>query len=564
MQGTDLRTRLEGIRSFFWIRVIFLAFIMLSTASVQALEHKISGVVVDESGKGIIGAKVLLEKLPRRYQSALQELQDDRLSEPIAVAETDKNGRYSITTEFLGAARLVVVPKNSISYSQSIVPLLQSVELKTLTVYPEKTLKVTVKDFRGSPIPGALVRAEVKGLWRIERSLFVADQSGQVQISVPYKGARISGWHQGFLSVSAKSQGGELVLNLKKGFRRRIKMGSTGVFDLSQSVLVVDGKWPLGVGDLAEPMVLAVPAAGSLPLEFLTHGGFRFVHELGRAKAESSEDFTWPIPPVMSFTGYVVDGRSGRPIYDAVVWPVGAPESFKLTNKKGGFFMGRPLRPFEIRIEANGYRSKGVTFEGTTEEAHERKRVIALEPDGFLEGVVVDPQGKGIEGARIRPVDSNKSFSKPEGRAGSDGTFKVGPTGAQAAIIESEGLAASFWRSNDQTSKVVLKKGGSVTGRVLDAKGEPLNTAEVGVWLLNEEGTRLTAPPLQAIKVEKDGHFRFPNLPLSFLGFEIKAKGYVNEKESVSLRGVKAGEEKHLGPINLREPTEEEKAKISM
>lgn len=121
-------------------------------------------------------------------------------------------------------------------------------------------------------------------------------------------------------------------------------------------------------------------------------------------------------------------------------------------------------------------------------------------PAPVLTGQVVDGDGRPVAGAQVQAValESQRAGTEPpvKSRTGKDGRFRLGgfPAGTALALEASaEGFAPSLVRTSMETSapsgkpaakprpplRIVLGRGSTLTGRIVDPQGQPAGGAEV-------------------------------------------------------------------------------------
>jgi hypothetical protein len=194
-------------------------------------------------------------------------------------------------------------------------------------------------------------------------------------------------------------------------------------------------------------------------------------------------------------------------------------------------------------------------------------RSLAAHPEGEITCRVVDAQGQAIPGARVSVrlgltvlvapdwgAFWATGYRKPLGRDGStgpEGQLVIGGLckGTYTVKAEAPGKAwaerkVSLGTSTDTAStEIVLPRGLTIAGRVLDEEGEPVPgaTIEADQWAVTEDGrtTITNCPWLKPATVDAEGRFRFADLPGGLYSFEVTAPGF-QKKE---LRNVTAGKE---------------------
>jgi len=227
-------------------------------------------------------------------------------------------------------------------------------------------------------------------------------------------------------------------------------------------------------------------------------------------------------PVTVTVSGQVTDKNSGEPIAHAlvrghvVIWKYRGPELFEkcpyqeTTTGTDGNYQLQFITPlttsgpmkgkdnFCVYVNAEGYETKpkygrpAVTLENTNYPNFN----FELGPGKFVKGVVVDEQNNPVEGARVRVQngfngDWNFFGSLGETFTEKDGSFEVWfgtdnqyQTSNPWLCILKEGQGAGFYwdiLNKDDMGTLILSSGGSISGRVVDTKGNGIASCEVSV-----------------------------------------------------------------------------------
>jgi len=231
----------------------------------------------------------------------------------------------------------------------------------------------------------------------------------------------------------------------------------------------------------------------------------------------------------VTVSGKVTDKQSGEPIANAlvrghiVIWKYDGPDLFEkcpyletTTDTKGNYQLQfvPPLIEFVsplttsgpmkgedglcVYVSATGYETKpkygrpAVTPDNTNYPDFN----FELGPGRLVKGVVVDEQNNPVEGARVRVQnglngDWNFFGSLGETFTEKDGSFEVWfgsddqyQTHDPWICILKEGQGAGFYwdiLNKDDMGTLILSSGGSLSGRVVDTRGNGIANCEVSV-----------------------------------------------------------------------------------
>lgn len=273
-------------------------------------------------------------------------------------------------------------------------------------------------------------------------------------------------------------------------------------------------------------------------------------YALARTNASLEEDhpleLDLTLKPAFQILGRVVDA-TGEPLADVDVWwreknewdlpwaPFQKQRRVMRTGRDGMFRIGFLRRDgsWEIRAEADGYAPREVQVAAS--DASEIVDVV-LEAGHTLVGRVVGPEGEPVSGAtlhlygvspgrerfvRLAYVDPRQAERTTV--TAEDGRFELRhlSAGRFALTAEAPGYASRLWTGIETHEEVVdrgdliLERGRTISGRVVDRNGSPVTGAEVLLGsgalagrLLDSEarwGTR-------NLRTGADGTFRFGEL----------------------------------------------------
>ncbi|MGH7150243.1 MAG: carboxypeptidase regulatory-like domain-containing protein, partial [Planctomycetota bacterium] len=181
-----------------------------------------------------------------------------------------------------------------------------------------------------------------------------------------------------------------------------------------------------------------------------------------------------------------------------------------------------------------------------------------LPPECFIAGRVVDEAGAGVGGARLNAFQEGNRSPNALGftgygsaRSAADGAFRIGSLlpGRHRFLVERQGMLTPELESVDVPEmggvsdlRIVLEKGRSVAGRVLDAQRNPVPGAFVSAREdPSPAGAKRRGGSIshQSGKAAADGSFRFTGLAEGPLLLEAQAEG----RGKAEVRDVEAGSE---------------------
>ena len=263
----------------------------------------------------------------------------------------------------------------------------------------------------------------------------------------------------------------------------------------------------------------------------------------------------------VTVSGRVLD-PSGNPVRGAkVVWEAyrtdeetlvdetkgvaPAPLGETATNPEGRFRVTLDKPGVEVAIRVLPGAVPGALLPGPYDSSEDVELDdVELPSAEKVSGRVTDEAGKPVSGAKVR-VRSGSLFEKDdvvhyaEATTGSDGAFSIGnaPGKSGSLSVRAPGYAPSSQFSMQRTDveKVTLKKGGTVSGTVLDPAGKPA------------EGVIVLSGSL-AVMTDASGNYRLAGVARGTRMVEAQGKSdLVAENDSVR---VKKGETSEV-PLRL-------------
>ena len=428
------------------------------------------------------------------------------------------------------------------------------------------TATVTVVDLVGRPVAGARVRCvERTGVEFGERGAWaVTDESGRAELEQPSAAATVECEREGWLTFGrpvfdpGSPRSATAVLAPALALRGRVlDERGRGVSGARVEAGLV-GSYAARIGrpldrTAFETFTARTDGEGAFELTVPDDGGRLGVrvdrvgfHVLRRELLELRADVevSLPLQPITDSSilfGRVVDaGRS--PLEGA--WVSDGTEIVR-TGAQGEFQLNRSAASSEVLVGAVGCRPKRLARTGMRSPV----TLVLDEPELSIRGRVVDAEGRGLEGWRVRPRNawpagahafawrgrtariqlSLEAFAQPPGIEGvpghavtstaADGSFLLGGLLAQpyeldvydpltlsrppAQVVSSGASGVSF---------VVDPAPPALRGRVVRSDGEPIAGAVVRSFL---PSSRSAGPPEDigpAARTDEDGRFAFSSL----------------------------------------------------
>lgn len=475
----------------------------------------IAGLVVDEAGRPLAGARVLT--LPNPAARTGELAMDEK------VAWTGADGRFALRS--LPANRLHSVTASLDGFAPATQPAdASSGPPVRFQLGRGATAVGRVVDEAGQPVAGAqvvLAPAPVPsvpdaGLGRLQA---VSDREGRFRI--PHVDAGSFGLQvrrEGF----APATPGEVAIPDKAA------EADLGTITLARgSVIegvVVDSRGKPVAGANVDPEALD----GASFVQAVTtglDGRFRFAdlpresrfnlwidrpgfvqRQMSEVEAPTPKPLRIALVEARSLRGQVVDPE-GQPVAGAKVALTGGIEGLLLgggfaegswgssqatTDADGRFVLDR-LPPQEIRIEvrAAGFQHRSLAGIRIPEEGEATPVEIRLEPGPYLEGRVLDGQGRPVPRAMVRAegrLQESGHFSFGGTRADAEGHYQIsgiepGPHTVTASS-EAGGPSAQISveiRVGPNRLDLTLPTGTEVSGRVVDSRGLPVAGASVSL-----------------------------------------------------------------------------------
>ena len=297
---------------------------------------------------------------------------------------------------------------------------------------------------------------------------------------------------------------------------------------------------------------------------------------------QSLKGFDIQLQQGSTLKGYLKDAKSGAVIATGSrsLWGV-ANQSLRLiplgkeaeglslgsfsmsVSEKGYFEIKVPTGKYSLHFGGllDGYDRdsiKSFKFESKNGSVIEHHVLIQpLQEEHHVTGVVVDLDGKPVEGASVRGGSRSSAHSFPSATTDREGGFKVyvnareHKNGLFLCAIKDGNISQmkKVTRGNAYTIEIKPKEMAGIFGRVVDAGGEP----EEGVEVKYQSGYYFgdyAEPVIPKIITSEDGVFRFNSVwPHERSNVGMKKDGYTSRWER--LKELKPGVMKNLGDVVL-------------
>jgi uncharacterized GH25 family protein len=555
MSIREASAQLHGRGPAFPISLLFLLFGAAIPA--MAVPISITGQFMGEGGHGAARVKVELVPLAAASDSA----------PPLATAASDASGRFRLEAPEPGMWKVLAHAEGYMPLETELAPLVEPADLPPAKLKAAPQVEVRVIGEDGSPLAGARVQAEPKAQpgtrpgWRPAVRAAVTDAKGIARLARRDDEALIlhavAGGH---LEVSQPWTASAAVrLRLEPCRERTIELqdprGKNPLRGIG--VRAREGSWKAGSDERGRASICA-PAGRDLSLIFESRGIPFGKGTLRPARKEDASPAVFQLADPPTASGKVVDAATRRPLAGALVWPEGHPAAFVRAAADGSWTVAlSTAADGRVHAAAPGYLPALAQAFG----APAAGPILAMSPrptgDRTASGVVLDEGGRPVAGAAIDLVSSVGSATEPLPKEGSavsarsdqQGRFKsrlsqgswdlrAGAPGLVATVVR--GIVVGPGRTPVDLGTVVLHRGGTLEGQVVDPQGKPVAGCQVRVLPAGGmTSTRFFAAGVQEENTETlsgpDGGFTLTGLPEGRpVALVVSGEGYL----SAALRGI--------------------------
>lgn len=553
-----------------WKLAALLVAVLTPIAALAQEAFSVAGRVVASGGAPIAEAQVQLLPALDPADLARLALAGKSGPEPIAKAVTAADGSYRLLAPKAGLYSVRVTAPGCAPTETVSEPLVEEVILPDAELARDAGLLVAVSS-GGKPIAGALVQVEPTprmrrgppATWRAARQFAVSGPDGAVHLARSASDSLdLSAAADGY-AVAARSQarGSKAILVLDRGRALPLKiLAADGAPASGVLARVGPSSHPVGFTDDAGQMTLRLPGDAKTPVHFDAPGGSQLSIHLAASPTPDAKPRTITLPAVRTLSGKVIDALSRQPVPGALVWERREDRAGSLTDGAGLFSRTAAAQsPARLNALARGYLSADLPDVAPGAAAP----VIALRPAAAVEGKVTDADGRPVARAELtvqrapagfgpgpgrqirRMFFGGGALQRPEAWSRDDGSFHLGgldpetpsdllaqAKGFAPATVELLGLAP---RRTKPGVVVTLTRGASLTGLVVDEKGQPIRGAEIslepssrdgspGAWLRVFESAR--AEQTTKGVSDGDGRFTVENISPGFYGVAARCRGF--------------------------------------
>ena len=482
------------------MRGLLASLVLLSIVSpLSAQTVRITGRVL-EGREPFAGALVELYPAAQVYEDALRQLAGDPPI-PLKSTRTGPDGSFELLAPESGAYRVMVRAKDRFALEHLVVPLVEEVFLVPAELMLPTTVTIQALGPEGRPLPGLPLRVAPPPVddnpWRhagwhpVERQGVTGPDGKLTLPRGKFEPLNVYVIDPGYLGQVASEVHEDSVTVRPESRPRTIEvLGAQG--KPVAGALVRWGTWPVGVTGPQGRLSLTLPSDGASPLLVEGPGGERAEVKTGAEPAAGV--LIVRIAPAEAVTGRIADSQTGKPIAGALVWSGLPPDlppvrttadgSFRLPVPTGGeSWLGAAAPGYQIPERQSGRPAKPLT--------------MTLTPAATLRGQVVDKAGAPIPGAsvEIEPGPSRaRSLSsigfmpvvetRPDGSFSFHGLLPGGVYKLQArrsgyGRAEAAPVKMAPTGQASPPARIVLGSGTTVTGRVVDEAGNPVEGAAV-------------------------------------------------------------------------------------
>ncbi len=236
------------------------------------------------------------------------------------------------------------------------------------------------------------------------------------------------------------------------------------------------------------------------------------------------------------------------------------PTELYVTRPDGSFRVPALLGPGTITARGpyGEYVQDGSASVNLTQDGDPVRCRIVLDPGRKLSGTILDPDGKPLAGVRVLNMNPRHSWTAKPLATASFTLTAMEPQGRRSLVFLHEGKhlakAVDFKESGPGPLTVQLEPAGTITGRLVDAEGQPRPGVRFRIYLeLKYDGGAAGHFP-ERVTTDRDGRFRVEGLAagLRYQIIEIGKPPKVEVAVVATRLSVKAGETKDLGDVKAK------------
>jgi hypothetical protein len=516
----------------------------------------VTGWVGDAQGKPLAGARVTLFPLPSTFERQKLGLASSGgpAPEPAQKAASDAAGSFTLAAPDAGMWTVRIEAAGAVPVEIDLLPLVETQELPPCptALVLDAGVEVRVVDGQGRPVPAARVVAEATARQESLDSWRPAVRRGETGVDGRLRLPRVRGERlkirasaPGYPVAEVESGEEKVLLRLSPGLRGILEVrGADGSPVAGALVAAGPGLPACARTDENGRATVFAPAGKKVRPIAWTADGRRANALPLQPDADPAAPLTVRLPrPPEAMSGKVVDRLDRQPLAGALVWPRQDPAGWVRADAKGGYTLSlAPEGNTGLAAAASGHLPGDVVVPppGRGERAL-RAPTFALKPAAAAEGIVVDAAGKPVAAAQVSAAVPSSLFDwmapKARARSGPDGRFALRPLAAARPYEVTASLpgftatklalAELKPRALRSGLRLVLRRGHTVRGRVVDGAGQPV--AAAGVQLVAPAGgdpvLEVTGSSRQTM-ADAAGGFAFDGLSPGKIDVFVRAPGF--------------------------------------
>ena len=566
-------------------------------AAISARGGTIAGRIVDANGKPVAASRVTWVAYRADDELLLQETEGTTPA-VLGEARTDEAGRFQATLEKPGLLLSVRVITPELPEARLAGPYDSgdATDLSEIRLPNAAKISGRVTDEAGKPVAGALVTvvSGVLGLGDGEAVFLSEARSGAdgsfAMINAPEGPRGVGARAPGFAVMSRfafEERANEAIALRRGGVVRGILTDASGK---SVEGAIVTCEDSAARTDATGAYRLAGVPYGSRTVETVFKDDFAARKEAVKVPRDGEAEAPLKLARAAAVAGSVIEEASRKPI-----------AGVRLSILNPGMRFGRRRAERVVRTDGKGrFRAGGLGARHYTVEAFREGYLpssipnvsaaigspgsvaIALQRAATLAGLVKDEKGQPVGGARVRiQRDPNlralmrggnlaAAFGQQSALTGLDGVFVLkGLTAQRGVVVEASKTGFALgrqlgvsWKTGEQVKglALVLKRGLSAKGKVVDAQNVPLPGAEIytarrdlaggrgGGMMIQMAGAGPAGARPDALS-GADGTFTVTGLDEGEYTMAISREGYA--RKTVSSLAVKASEDNVWPPVVL-------------
>ena len=530
-----------------------LAGLLLSAASLAA-PIQITGKILNPPKD----VQVELRPWAVEYGEALRRLKGEAVP-PIASAKPRLDGSFELKVPDSGFYSVVARAPGRLALERQVPFVVEETETPPVELPSVSPLEVKAVGPDGQPLAGVTIQAlpvKSEGDWRAADRSAVTDAEGKavfhraegealiLVVTTPGR----------YATSTTGARGASETVRFPAQRSRTVEIrGPNNKPAAGALVRLARRGWPYGLTGEDGRIALPVPLKDEIGLFAEDSRGLRIEIVMTVEAGEGTDVPAVALRSPTLSTGRVLEISSREPIPGALVWSGGT--AWTRAGASGTFELRAPSGE-RGRIEG--------TAAGHTRALHRWQReqntpiTLLLGPAADISGQVVDEAGKPLAEAQVstfaNPEDYRTARDERKTRSGPDGRFVLRqlPAGRPHTIAATfEGLAPAIQIADSKTPvRLVLRRGATAAGRVVDDQGQPVADAELTLFPSEvPAGIPGPVPEFRATSAA-EGRFQFQRVSPGRFDLRVSRRGFA----PAVVRGVTLteGEPRDLGDVALR------------